>query len=160
VSLELLILGAQAALTLWGGAEKAKAQEQEAEAKRNYYNALAASEIKQGQENVKQIAQKTGQLDISGKKTVAEQNVMAAAAGYSGTSLDLLEQDTMQNLNIDKAILQQAAYQALQTSQERAGQYRLAGEGAIEAGKIGQELTWLDTAQQIASKWIPKGGGK
>jgi len=153
-----LYLVAQSALSFFAGQNKADAQREEAEQKQRYYNALATAEEKKGYQDVQYIGRESVKIGKQQKTMAADRSVMAASAGYSGQSLEDVQTSEHFNLQMDKEILKQAANNALQSSQEKAAQMRMAGDQAINTGRVNQEMTWLDTAQSIASRWIPKGG--
>ena len=154
----LLYTVGSSALSFFSGQNTAQAQEEAARAKQKYYNALAVAEEKRGFQEIGQYGRTEAQMTQSGKEILGEQSTMAASAGYAGESLTDVAQNTTNNLSIDKAILQQAAIQALDTSREKSKQLRLAGQAEYEVGQMAQKATWLDTASTIAGKWIPKGG--
>jgi hypothetical protein len=137
-----------------GGSQKSSAQAQEAKSKQRYYNALAVSEEKRGAEQYREIAMKQTGIEAGSKKLAGAQDVAAAAAGFQGSSMSSLRSETFSMADIDKEIIKRAATMAIETSREKASQYRIAGKEAITSGQLSQEQTWLDTASQVAGRWL------
>ena len=144
-------------LKLWGGDQQAEAQRKQAAAQQKYYNDLATFETKQAAQSSFQFSLKDLQIDRSTLETNAAQSVLAAGAGYAGSSLDQVMNQSRLTASIDKAIIKQAASQAVEAGLQKAAQYRQAGGQSYDAGQKQADTTMLSTISNIGFNLFGKG---
>jgi hypothetical protein len=133
-------------LNIFGGQEQAKAEREAAEAKQKYYNDLATFEEKQSQMESYQLAVKSLQVGLEGEQIEGQIDVMAAAAGLTGQTLEDVKLSSAMSVTIDKELIKQASVYALKSGKQKAEMYRRAGRQAKEAGEMQATQTEIGTA--------------
>lgn len=144
-------------LNLFGGVQKSEAERKAGIEKQRYYDDLATYEERASRIQAFQISQKTTDLTTQARAIAGEQSVMAAAAGYSGQSLEDLKISDAMAFRIDKAMIKEASRQAITSGYQKASRFRKAGEIARETSEREADLTLVGTIAQIGGQLLMKG---
>jgi hypothetical protein len=144
-------------LNLFGGMQKSDAERKAGIEKQRYYDDLATYEERTSRIQAVQISQKMTDLSTQARAIAGEQAVMAAAAGYSGQSLEDLKISDALAFRIDKAMIKEASRQAIKSGYGKASRLRKAGEIARETSEREADLTMVGTIAQIGGQLLMKG---
>jgi hypothetical protein len=142
-------------LQIAGGVAGAENARQEAQSNKDYFDYLAANEEKKSGYVQEAAGRQTKQLRANVSALEGTQAVNQAASGVGGGSVtsENIAMDTFRKEKLDEMAIRYNADMESFGNKNKAREYRMAGDNAIEAGKVKANMSYLNTATSVANTW-------
>ncbi|CAK0756654.1 conserved hypothetical protein [Gammaproteobacteria bacterium] len=157
-----VLMGVSTGLSVYGGLQAADNTRKAAEANKKYYYSLADTSEQGAKQDIVSGMRDQNTIALSEKSVEASQRAAMAAAGVgsgSVTAEDIIK-ETFNKAELDKMTVRYNANMSALAKKQQAGQYRMAGDNAIQAGNINADTTLLTSATGVANNWINFGNQK